>query len=582
MKVSIGFFKYFKDYKFNSLFFRNVILLVVLIIIPFITAVIIGKFASDNLQNKEIEALSEKNLSDLYTDIKRILRESEMELLYFDMSTDVQLYLYDNEMDRYNYTIQSIQQLIKMPVIAKDYVENVYIYALNSNTVVGLSGAINYDSFPGKDAINAFLEQRAQENLMIREDNYGGYPKKYLSIFRVFQSRNQIKGISMMNLDVEELLKALKFSKDVDFYLIDNDIIILSNNLEMLGKEKSSLPEFNSVIQDDTVCVGEVAISSKKQENLNMEVLTYTEIGTQIQTNPMHTVMLVLLTVMIFITIGLAAMISVWLFRPIERIMTFIRENSEVLTEQSTPFIGRNEVEYILKTIEKTVSVKKNVDEELASRIKLLKKAQAVALQSQISPHFLNNTLESINWMAMESLGPTNEISEMVGSLSKMYRMVLENSDTVVPISMEISHCNYYLNIQKKRYEDKFDVEWDIPSEVMDCKIIRIVLQPLVENAIYHGIKRLSNKGTITIKGSIIEDREIVLTVSDNGIGMTEEELAELNESIQSDMIRESQHIGVSNVNQRLRLYFGEQYGLTVTSQEKEGTTVSIHFPKVL
>ena len=97
-----------------------------------------------------------------------------------------------------------------------------------------------------------------------------------------------------------------------------------------------------------------------------------------------------------------------------------------------------------------------------------MKKAQAVALQSQINPHFLNNILETINWTAIELLGGRNEISAMAGSLSRMLRMTLENSDTVVSVRTEIQHCRYYLDIQKRRYEDKFDVVWEIPDEAYD------------------------------------------------------------------------------------------------------------------
>ena len=168
----------------------------------------------------------------------------------------------------------------------------------------------------------------------------------------------------------------------------------------------------------------------------------------------------------------------------------------------------------------------------------------------------------------------------MAGALSRMLRMTLENSDTVVPVSMEIQHCKYYLEIQKLRYEDKFDVLWEIPPEVERCKIIRIVLQPLVENAIYHGIKPLTNKGLIRIGGRILA-QSVELTISDNGLGMTGQELEALRQNMKSDKIKESRHIGVANVNQRLRLCFGEEYGLLVESREGEGTSVTVRIPRI-
>lgn len=209
-----------------------------------------------------------------------------------------------------------------------------------------------------------------------------------------------------------------------------------------------------------------------------------------------------------------------------------------------------------------------------------MKKAQAVALQSQINPHFLNNILETINWTAIELLGGRNEISAMAGSLSRMLRMTLENSDTVVSVRTEIQHCRYYLDIQKRRYEDKFDVVWEIPDEMLECRMIRIVLQPLVENAIYHGIKPMTNKGMIIIKGRM-KQGQIFLSVADNGLGMKKQELDNLRKSMESAVIKESRHIGLTNVNQRIRLYYGDEYGLTMESTEGIGTTITVRIPQI-
>ena len=138
----------------------------------------------------------------------------------------------------------------------------------------------------------------------------------------------------------------------------------------------------------------------------------------------------------------------------------------------------------------------------------------------------------------------------------------------------------YYLEIQKIRYEDKFDVVWKIAPEVESCRIIRVVLQPLIENAIYHGIKPLTNKGLLTIRG-YLNGETAELSVEDNGLGMTPEELNRLRENINGDVIKESAHIGLSNVNQRIRLYYGNEYGLIIDSREGIGTRVTIRFPRL-
>jgi len=258
---------------------------------------------------------------------------------------------------------------------------------------------------------------------------------------------------------------------------------------------------------------------------------------------------------MILITIGLGTFISIRIFSPIGTIFSSIEQYINVLFGEDVILKEKDELMYILNSIQKTVNKKKDIDEELAERVRLLKKAQSVALQSQINPHFFNNTLDTINWMAIGLLGGKNEISEMTNALSRMLRMSLENTDTIIPFRSEIDHCMTYLEIQKKRYEDNFE-------------------------AIYHGIKHLSNKGMITVTGQVVENT-IEISVEDNGLGLTAEELKDINFNMQSQMIKESEHIGVTNVNQRLKLYFGEEYGVQIDSKEGIGTKVTVRFPYI-
>ena len=584
MRISQKFAGYLKNYKFNSLFVKNLLLLLLLIMVPLIGAAVICYYAYGNMQEQELRDVSETMASDVYFDLERVLKEARTELSYFGFNSEVDLFLYDHEIRQYNYSIASIQGLLRMPVIAKEYVDSVYIYSLQSNRVVGLEGVADYETFSGKETINEFLEQKDGKRIFVREADYREYPQMYLTVLQSLGYGNQIRGVAMMNLEPEAILTEVSVPENGEIYLTDGTEILLSSEQDMMGKGLESIPGYGSLVHDGTRYDGDHIVSSKVAADSELEVITRMNLqGYQNQLGVIRRVLFLLLTVMILITIGLSLMISVRLFRPIDRIVSSFREYSGALMGESELFTGKNELEYILNSIERTMDVKKNAEEELAVRVRLLKKAQAVALQSQINPHFLNNTLETINWTALEQLGAHNEISEMAVALSKMLRMSLENSDTIVPIRTEMEHCGYYLDIQRKRYEDKFSVVWKIPSEIMECKVIRVVLQPLVENAIYHGIKRISGKGRIEISGSLTEDgKDVLLTVSDNGLGMTKSELSGLRESMKSDMIKESRHIGVTNVNQRLRLYFGEEYGLEVDSWEDKGTVVTMRFPQIL
>lgn len=583
MKVKVILKKYLTDYKFNSLFFRNFLLLLVLILIPLSGAAAICYYAYENMQMKEWQSTSEKITDEIYSDLESIFKEARTQLIYISMNSNVELYMYDTEdIRQFNYKISTIQELIKMPVLAKDYVNSIWVYSAKSNRVITQEGVAVYETFEGHDRIEAYLNKEQDTvDLMISGDDESGslYPR--LTVFQKIKYGKEVNGVSIMNMDVQELLKELDVPENVQLYLTDSKTILLAKEKELLGRPVEEINGYTRVIHDGMYLNGFECISSRVSGDSVLEVITRMDMtGYSDQLGTIRMIMLGYLAIMTLITLVLSVAVSVRLFSPIEKIMSSLREYHNVLTGEDELFQNRDELEYILTSIQRTVKARKNVDEELAERVRLLKKAQAVALQSQINPHFLNNTLETINWTAIELLGGKNEISRMAGALSRMLRMTLENSDTVVPVGMEIQHCMYYLEIQKTRYEDKFEVSWQIPEEIRECRIIRVVLQPLVENAIYHGIKPMTNKGLITISGRIEGDL-LLLLVSDNGLGMTERELEKLQKNMQSDMIKESRHIGMINVNQRLKLYYGEEYGLTIESSEGVGTSIMVKIPRV-
>ena len=217
--------------------------------------------------------------------------------------------------------------------------------------------------------------------------------------------------------------------------------------------------------------------------------------------------------------------------------------------------------------------MEQNVKEQEQKR-----KIELKALQSQINPHFLYNTLDSIIWMA--EAGNTDEVVEMTSALANLFRTSISKGDEIIPIQVEIDNISSYLTIQKMRYQDKLTYRIDVDDSIKKYKILKVVLQPLVENAILHGVKSKTTNGLIEIGAFETEDT-IVFTVTDHGEGMTEEQLKNIFSSKKNTVSRGS-GIGVNNVNERIKLYFGEQYGLKFFSRYGEGTTVHIIIPKVV
>ena len=203
-----------------------------------------------------------------------------------------------------------------------------------------------------------------------------------------------------------------------------------------------------------------------------------------------------------------------------------------------------------------------------------LRKTELKALQAQINPHFLYNTLDSIAWMCEQ--GRNTDAVKMVHALARLFRISISKGHELIPISKEIEHAESYLQIQKYRYKNQFTYEFQVDPECLDYYCNKITLQPIIENAINHGLDLLVEEGRITVQ--VCQDGEdILFFVQDNGVGMSEEQLRTI---LQHDP-KDRTGIGIKNVNDRLKIYFGKQYGLHISSELDIGTCVEIRMPKI-
>lgn len=237
-----------------------------------------------------------------------------------------------------------------------------------------------------------------------------------------------------------------------------------------------------------------------------------------------------------------------------------VRDSSEIGSLTRSFNIMTEEIQNLMKQSER---------EQRAKR-----KYELKALQSQINPHFLYNTLDSIIWMA--EWGKNKEVVTMTSSLARLLRRTISNEQELVAIREEIDCTEAYLTIQKMRYKDKLEYSIAVEDSIKEEKIVKLLLQPLVENAIYHGIKYKEGKGTIEIRG-FRKDRLIWLEVEDDGIGMDEDALAHIFEKHVRDT--KSNGVGVSNVNERIRLFYGPEYGLRYESEPGRGTRAVVVIP---
>ncbi len=203
-----------------------------------------------------------------------------------------------------------------------------------------------------------------------------------------------------------------------------------------------------------------------------------------------------------------------------------------------------------------------------------LRKTELKALQAQINPHFLYNTLDSIAWMCEQ--GRNADAVKMVHALARLFRISISRGHELIPIAKEIEHAESYLQIQMYRYKNQFTYAFDVDPDCLGYYCNKITLQPIIENAINHGLDLMVEEGRIDVQARF-DGEDIVFSVRDNGVGMSPEQIEAIMQSEQTDRTG----IGIRNVNDRLRIYFGKNYGLRITSEPDVGTCVEIRMPKI-
>jgi len=289
--------------------------------------------------------------------------------------------------------------------------------------------------------------------------------------------------------------------------------------------------------------------------------------------------MVIMVIAMILVGLFIAIFISNSISRPVKE-LSFIT-NQVAQGDLTVRSHIKNGAE--LKILSDSLNI---MIEKLSDLIETVKKEQSnlreteiKLLQEQINPHFLYNTLDTIIWLA-ES-GKQDDVVEVVGSLSKYFRTSLSKGKDLVTLKDEETHVCSYLQIQKIRYGDILEYEIDLPKELSLCRIPKITLQPLVENALYHGIKNKRTKGKIKLIGRMENDK-VIIKVTDNGLGMTPDRLKQVLESMQRKSENEKESYGLYNVNERIRMIFGPDYGLSLQSTYEVGTEVTVCLPKVI
>lgn len=279
----------------------------------------------------------------------------------------------------------------------------------------------------------------------------------------------------------------------------------------------------------------------------------------------------------ISIAVFFSLIISNNLYKPIKVLKNEMKRAADGDFKAKIDKIGKDEFSELNTSFNAMVENIDNTIKELYKARLLKKDAELKALQAQINPHFLYNTLDSMYWMAR--LNKTEELSTMISSFSKFLKINLSKGRDIISIKEVVEEIEYYTTIQKLRFGDKFNVEIEVEKDLYSYSIVKFLLQPLVENAIYHGIERKRGKGVIRVIGRKTSDEHIEFFIIDDGVGMSAERLEQVLESIEKGM--GNKNFALVNVSKRIQTIYGEEYKLAIKSQEGIGTEVRVVIPVV-
>ena len=573
-----------RHFKFNSIFLRTFLFITVLTVIPFIVLSIM--FYSNTLKNIREEITLENSyiFDNSVNIIDRTLMEVDTLSSSLASNESTQLYTINNVSTD---SFKTISRLAKTLPIIYRYIDSIYIYSEPTDTVIMDNNSIPLSDLSDTDWISAYHAVTSPKGTIIPRSKNNVYPQ-LITIIKPIYVADEKKGAIIMNINAQSIYNSMLYQQYKDgrlFFLVnaDNKIIISSelsyfntypddiglNTLTIESNPKNSVYEIND--KNYVVLSGDSTISDYKYISAYpLELYEH-----KLSTMKLQIIgILLLLMIIIFI---LAYVASVRSYSPLNEIISFL-DNSQPPAD-SIEEEDKNELMYIINSIQTHINDKTKMAEILEERMKLLRKSQYDMLQTQINPHFLYNTLETINWMAYNMSNSENPVSKSLINLASFFRNTL-TSGYFVSIENEIKYTNEYVNILALRYGDLFDMEWDIDESILSYTIIKICLQPIIENAVYHGIKQKNDKGLIKIKG-LCDDNNIILIVSDDGIGIEKDALDELNKTLsETSFTNEKSHIGLSNVNQRIKIIFGDSYGIHVESTVGVGTDVYVTIPK--
>lgn len=571
---------YLKNYKFNSLLVKNFGYVFLLVTIPLLLVVALNYNALSKMVDERVMGMNEELLqkssvvtdnvlSGIFSELNELtMLDCVVEIVQLEPGTPT----YQHKV---NVTVATINEQIR----SNNFIESATLYCETYDMFIDMLGAR-----PGNQVYVKpkwfFIHKQIPiygASVLANEGNsiYFCQP--------VWIRGGKMAGLFVLDVNLQNLktiMESQEILQEGTFFVTDiNGRTIYSNAQntaawgEGLGSEYEEdiakvMPGQSRLIlahERRVVSVTESAYKSLKYAFIT-EMPQYKE-----ETAAVTDFLLTSALIGVVASILAAYIITYLTYRPMRKIINVIK-NPQLHWNEKEASKQSNELLFITSNILADRSANQEISEELEDRIQALRKAQFRALQFQIDPHFLYNTLETIKWNAVEEMGLSNKTSKMLTKLARLYRAGLENDDVIISLQEELALLKLYIEIVNIRFGKTIQFHWDIDERLYDCSVIKMCLQPIVENAIQHGLRPKNYIGTIGI--SVREEGEcLMVSVEDDGQIINEKELAVLNEKLRTGAGFDESKVGLRNVNERIKLIYGKKYGVSISGTEPREET---------
>ncbi len=513
-----------------------------------------------------------------------IFREIELVLGNLSGNNYVQTYVIaQNPRSLINELDMRLHELLSMLTAAYNYIDSIYVYSETNNKVFSTTFESSPDEIEDVNWLEVYEKNKQKYLTVYPRKKYNIYPN--IITFMRPVSVGASKGAVLININPEEIEALSNSGEDKlqNTYMVTEDgTIIYSQTQSEIFTNTAEHPVLKEAMQNGA----EEGILLRQKEGIyavSQVVSSYYDwsyvnlYGPEDSIRDFATIRnLILFSLFIILAVGFAAAIyfSYTAYQPIQSILDILDRPEQ--WNQANKSDG--EVKYIASRIVTMLQTNRDLETEFQKQMKTLNDTYAYALQVQINPHFLFNTLNLINMMIVDDYGVGQRSSKVLVELSRLLWYSLKNEDKFITVREEVECAKLYLDILSKRYPDLFTVRYDVSDSVLENLILKLSLQPLIENAVNHGLIPKESGGVVTVSVQP-ECEQLRIAVTDNGVGMNAAHLEEVRQSVYSDMEMDSKHIGVKNVRQRIKLLLGEAYELTIESEENRGTCVSYTAP---